>query len=51
MLSIGAELENNQRKARQREGIELAKLQQKYEGRKVGSKADKQNYYQNTRPL
>jgi len=42
MLSIGAELENNQRKERQREGIALAKLQQKYEGRKKGAKADKQ---------
>jgi len=42
MLSIGAELENNQRKERQREGIALAKLQQKYEGRKTGAKADKQ---------
>ena len=42
MLSIGAELENNQRRERQREGIALAKLQQKYSGRKEGSKADKQ---------
>jgi len=42
MLSIGAELENNQRKIRQREGIELAKLKNKYSGRKVGSNGDKQ---------
>lgn len=42
MLSIGAELENNQRKERQREGIEIAKLQNKYDGRKVGSVANKQ---------
>ena len=42
MLSIGAELENNQRKERQREGIEIAKLKNKYDGRKVGSVANKQ---------
>lgn len=36
MLSIGAELENSQRKIRQAEGIALAKLQNKYHGRKVG---------------
>lgn len=42
MLSIGAELENGQRKNRQLEGIALAKLQQKYQGRKPGAKADKQ---------
>jgi DNA invertase Pin-like site-specific DNA recombinase len=42
MLSIGAELENNLRKERQREGIALAKLQQKYNGRKEGSKANKE---------
>lgn len=42
MLSIGAELENNQRKERQREGIEIAKLQNKYDGRKIGSVANKQ---------
>ena len=42
MLSIGAELENSQRKIRQAEGIALAKLQKKYNGRKEGSKADKQ---------
>lgn len=37
MLSIGAELENTLRKERQREGIALAKLQNKYNGRKSGS--------------
>ena len=42
MLSIGAELENSQRKIRQREGIALAKLQQKYSGRRVGAKANKE---------
>lgn len=42
MLSIGAELENKQRASRQREGIELAKLKNKYNGRKVGSNANKQ---------
>ena len=42
MLSIGAELENNQRKIRQREGIELAKMKNKYNGRKAGSIGDKQ---------
>jgi DNA invertase Pin-like site-specific DNA recombinase len=42
MLSIGAELENNLRKERQREGIALAKLQQKYVGRREGSKANKE---------
>lgn len=43
MLSIGAELENNLRKDRQREGIALAKLQQKYIGRREGSTANKEN--------
>jgi DNA invertase Pin-like site-specific DNA recombinase len=42
MLSIGAELENSQRKSRQLEGIALAKLQHKYVGRKSGATADKQ---------
>lgn len=42
MLSIGAELENSQRKIRQAEGIALAKLQQKYHGRREGSKAIKE---------
>jgi len=42
MLSIGAELENNLRRERQREGIALAKLQNKYQGRKEGSKANRE---------
>ena len=40
MLSIGAEMENNMRKERQMEGIQLAKLNGKYTGRKKGTKAD-----------
>ncbi|MCY1719227.1 recombinase family protein [Prolixibacteraceae bacterium Z1-6] len=43
MMSIGAEMENNLRKNRQAEGIALAKLQQKYTGRAVGSKANREN--------
>ena len=39
MLSIGAEMENSQRKIRQFEGIQLAKLRQIYAGRKKGSKS------------
>jgi DNA invertase Pin-like site-specific DNA recombinase len=42
MLSIGAEMENNLRKERQREGIALAKLQNRYIGRKTGSVADRE---------
>jgi DNA invertase Pin-like site-specific DNA recombinase len=42
MLSIGAEMENNHRKIRQSEGIAIAKLQNKYVGRKNGSKANKE---------
>ena len=38
MLSIGAEMENNQRKIRQYEGIQLAKIRLKYNGRKKGAK-------------
>ena len=38
MLSIGAEMENNQRKIRQREGIKLAQMRQIYKGRKKGAK-------------
>lgn len=41
MMSIGAEMENNLRKIRQAEGIQLAKLQQKYSGRTIGSRANK----------
>ena len=42
MLSIGAELENNLRRDRQREGIALAKIQQKYAGRKEGARANRE---------
>lgn len=38
MLSIGAEMENSQRKIRQYEGIQIAKIKQKYSGRRVGAK-------------
>jgi DNA invertase Pin-like site-specific DNA recombinase len=38
MLSIGAEMENNQRKIRQREGIKLAQMKNIYTGRKKGAK-------------
>jgi len=43
MLSIGAELENSQRKIRQAEGIALAKLKNKYKGRQEGSRVNKDN--------
>jgi len=46
MMSIGSEMENNLRKIRQSEGIALAKLQQKYNGRVEGSKANKDNQLQ-----
>lgn len=39
MLSIGAEMENNQRKIRQREGIKLAQMKNIYAGRKKGAKS------------
>lgn len=42
MLSIGAEMENNHRKIRQAEGIAIAKLQNRYIGRKTGSRANKE---------
>jgi DNA invertase Pin-like site-specific DNA recombinase len=38
MLSIGAEMENNQRKIRQMEGIKLAQMKNIYTGRKIGAK-------------
>ena len=38
MLSIGAEMENNQRKIRQIEGIKLAQMKKIYKGRKKGAK-------------
>ena len=37
MLAIGSEMETNLRKERQREGINLAKLNGKYNGRKPGA--------------
>ena len=40
MLSIGAEMENNQRKIRQYEGIQIAKAKQVYNGRINGAKAN-----------
>jgi DNA invertase Pin-like site-specific DNA recombinase len=46
MMSIGAEMENNLRKERQREGIQIAKLQRKYAGRKVGAIANKEKILQ-----
>jgi len=46
MMSIGSEMENSLRKIRQSEGIALAKLQQKYNGRVEGSKANKDNQLQ-----
>ncbi len=38
MLSIGAEMETNQRKNRQYEGIKLARMKGVYSGRKIGAK-------------
>jgi len=38
MLSIGAEMENNQRKIRQREGIQLPKIKGIYKGRINGAR-------------
>ncbi len=46
MMSIGAEMENNLRKTRQAEGIALAKLQQKYTGRVIGGRANKEKQLQ-----
>jgi len=54
MLSIGAEMENSQRKIRQYEGIQLAKIRQKYNGRRVGAKTSPSallNKYQNVSDL
>jgi DNA invertase Pin-like site-specific DNA recombinase len=39
MMSIGAEMENNMRKERQRQGVALAKANGKYQGRTRGSVA------------
>lgn len=43
MMSLGAEMENDLRKQRQKEGIALTKLRhpERYSGRKKGAKADK----------
>jgi DNA invertase Pin-like site-specific DNA recombinase len=54
MLSIGAEMENNQRKIRQHEGIQLAKLKGKYNGRVKGSRTSLKvliDKYQNVNDL
>jgi len=54
MLSIGAEMENNQRKIRQLEGIKLAKLKSVYKGRIKGARitpASLINKYQNISDL
>jgi len=42
MLAMGAEMENNMRKERQSQGIQLAKLNGKYQGRINGSIASKE---------
>ena len=50
MLSIGAEMENSQRKIRQLEGIHLAKIKGVYNGRVDGAKSNPSllmNKYQN----
>lgn len=46
MMSVGAEMENNLRKTRQAEGIAFAKLQQKYTGRAIGGRANKEKQLQ-----
>ena len=54
ILSIGAEMENSQRKIRQREGIQLAKLKGVYTGRVNGTKSNPSvlmNKYQNISDL
>jgi DNA invertase Pin-like site-specific DNA recombinase len=54
MLSIGAEMENSQRKIRQYEGIQLAKIRQKYNGRRVVARTSPSallNKYQNVSDL
>ena len=40
VLAIGAEMENDLRKTRQAQGIQLAKMNGVYTGRKVNAKAD-----------
>ena len=54
MLSIGAEMENSQRKIRQLEGIQLAKVKGVYNGRVNGAKSNPSvlmNKYQNISDL
>ena len=54
MMSIGAEMENNLRKARQHEGIQLAKIKGVYNGRVNGAKSNPSmlmNKYQNISDL
>ena len=48
MLSIGAEMKNNQRKIRQGEGIRLAQMKHIYSGRKKGARTSLENYQVNT---
>jgi DNA invertase Pin-like site-specific DNA recombinase len=43
MFSIGAEMENDLRRQRQLEGIQLAKMKNKYHGRKKGAIAGTQS--------
>jgi len=42
ILAIGAQMENDHRRSRQKQGIEIARLQNRYAGRKPGSKANVQ---------
>ena len=54
MLSIGTEMENSQRKIRQYEGIQLARMKGKYNGRRKGATAStftRLNKYQNITDL
>ena len=54
MLSIGAEMENSQRKIRQLEGIQLARIKGVYNGRVNGAKSNPSllmNKYQNISDL
>ena len=54
MLSIGAEMENSQRKIRQLEGIQLAKIKGVYNGRVNGARSNPSilmNKYQNISDL
>jgi len=54
MLSIGTEMENSQRKIRQYEGIQLARIKLKYSGRRIGARTSPSallNKYQNVSEL